>query len=99
MPDPQAETQTLKVFISYSRRDMAFVDRLVPALEARGIEVVIDRRDLPLLEDWERELYGFIHRADTVIFVVSPHSIGSDACHWEVDQVRALGKRLAPIVI
>ncbi|HEV7241358.1 MAG TPA: toll/interleukin-1 receptor domain-containing protein [Thermoanaerobaculia bacterium] len=32
-----------KVFISYSRKDMGFADRLVAALEARGIEAKIDR--------------------------------------------------------
>ena len=78
---------------------MPFADRLVAALDARGFEVMIDRRDLPKLEDWERELLGFIRRADTVIFVVSPHSIASKACAWEVEQVRANAKRLAPVVI
>jgi len=66
-----------KVFISYSRKDIAFADRLVAALEARGIEVKIDRRDLPLLEEWQRELLGFIQRADAVVLIVSPNSIGS----------------------
>jgi hypothetical protein len=32
-----------KIFISYSRRDMAFVDRIEPALRARGFEPLIDR--------------------------------------------------------
>lgn len=89
----------LKLFISYSRRDMAFVDRLVAGLEARDFDVLIDRRDLPALEDWKRELLGFIRRADTIVFVVSPASIASNVCSWEVDQVKALSKRLAPIVI
>ena len=97
--DGVSPAQKLKVFISYSRRDMPFADRLVAALDARGFEVMIDRRDLPKLEDWERELLGFIRRADTVIFVVSPHSIASKACAWEVEQVRANAKRLAPVVI
>ena len=44
--------ERLRVFISYSRRDMAFADRLVDALKARGFEVQIDRQDLPKLEDW-----------------------------------------------
>src|SRR5258706_563169 len=32
-----------KVFISYSRKDMAFADQLEAALRARGIEPLIDR--------------------------------------------------------
>ena len=31
------EAQKLKVFISYSRRDMAFADRLVTALESLSL--------------------------------------------------------------
>jgi hypothetical protein len=32
-----------RVFISYSRKDMAFADRLETALKARGFEPLIDR--------------------------------------------------------
>ena len=92
------EAQKLKVFISYSRRDMAFADRLVTALESRDIEVIIDRRDLPLLEEWQNELIGFIRKADAVVYLLSPSSINSKWCIWEVEQVAALNKRLAPIV-
>ena len=94
-----ADIQRLKVFISYSRRDAAFADRLVEALRIRGFEVLIDRRDLPALEDWERELLVLIRQADTIIFIVSPHSLTSKVVSWEVEQVRLHAKRLAPIVI
>src|SRR5262249_42826469 len=89
----------LKLFISYSRRDLAFADWLVAALKARGFDVRIDRQDLPKLEDWERELLDFIRQADTIIFIASPHSLGSKVVDWELAQVRANGKRLAPVVI
>jgi formylglycine-generating enzyme required for sulfatase activity len=89
----------LRVFISYSRRDMAFTDRLVDALKARGFEVQIDRQHLPKLEDWERELLHLIRQCDTVVFVVSPNSLASTVVRWEVEQVRLSGKRLAPVVI
>jgi WD40 repeat protein len=88
----------LKVFISYARGDLAFAERLVEALEARGLEVMIDRRNLPIAEQWQRELGEFIHKADTIVFVVSPRSIGSAWCHWEVGEVAKLNKRLAPVV-
>ena len=35
-----------KVFISYSRKDIAFADRLDTALKARGFETLIDRTDI-----------------------------------------------------
>lgn len=39
---PGVETKT-RVFISYSRKDLAFAGRLEAALKARGFEVLIDR--------------------------------------------------------
>ena len=89
----------VKVFISYSRRDRAFAERLVAALEARGLEPKLDTRDLPKLEDWRRELTGFIREADAVVFIISPQSVKSAVCSWEVEQVASLSKRLAPIVL
>ena len=35
-----------KVFISYSRKDITFADRLEAALKARGFEPVIDRTEI-----------------------------------------------------
>jgi len=89
----------LKVFISYSRKDLDFAQAIVVALEARGLAPKIDTRDLPKLEDWRSELLGFIHEADAVVFVVSPDSISSPVCSWEIEQVAKLNKRLAPIIL
>jgi len=88
-----------RIFVSYSRKDLAFADRLAAALEAREFEVLIDRRDLPDLVDWQRELLSLIRQADTVVFIVSQHSVTSKVVRWELDQVRTQGKRLAPIII
>jgi hypothetical protein len=46
---PASESEAkAKIFISYSRSDMAFVDRLEPALIARGFAVMIDREQIYL---------------------------------------------------
>jgi hypothetical protein len=44
----QAQRTELKatVFISCSRKDMAFADRLEAALKARGFEALIDRTEI-----------------------------------------------------
>jgi hypothetical protein len=97
MTEARADEKKLKVFISYSRKDLAFAQRIVAALEARLVHK-IDTRALPDLEDWRRELLGFIREADAVVFIVSPHPISARVCSWEVEQVANLSKRLAPIV-
>jgi WD40 repeat protein len=40
-----------------------------------------------------------ISEADTIVFLLSPHSIASEVCAWEVEYARSLNKRIAPIVI
>jgi TIR domain len=60
--------------------------------------VLIDTRDLPLAVEFQKELLGFIRQADTVVYVLSPDSIGSPWVVWEIEQVEALSKRLAPVV-
>ena len=89
----------LKVFISYARADLAFADALVAALERHGIDVLIDRRDLPYGEEWKPELLDFVRQSDAVVFVVSAHSVGSRWCKWELEQVTAESKRLIPITL
>ena len=53
-PAPETELSKAKVFTSYSRKDIAFADRLDAALKARGFEPLIDRTDIYAFEEWWR---------------------------------------------
>jgi TIR domain/Sulfatase-modifying factor enzyme 1 len=88
-----------RVFISYSRKDSAaFADELLLGLEDRGFEPFLDRHDIRPGEPWEERLGGLIERSDTVVFVISPESVKSERCVWEVDKALALSKRLLPVI-
>ena len=87
-----------KIFISYSRKDMAFADRLEASLRARGFEPLIDRTEIYAFEDWWRRIQALILRADTVVFVLSPDAVASDVALKEVAHAASLNKRFAPIV-
>src|SRR5262249_42512512 len=89
----------LRVFICYSRSEIADADALVTALDMSGFEVMIDRRDIPYGEEWQRELSDFIRAADTIIWLVSPNSVKSKWCNWELGEVMRLNKRLVPVKI
>jgi formylglycine-generating enzyme required for sulfatase activity len=95
--EPKAEAKA-KVFISYSRADMNFADRLDAALKARGFEPFIDRTEIYSFEDWWKRIQALIGKADTIIFVLSPDAISSDVCRKEVTFAASLNKRFAPIV-
>jgi len=95
--DGKAEAKA-KIFISYSRKDLAIVDRLDAALRARGFEPLIDRSEISVFEDWWKRIEGLIGKADTVIFVLSPDAVASEICAKEVAHAASLNKRFAPIV-
>ncbi|ASC70045.1 WD-40 repeat protein [Halomicronema hongdechloris C2206] len=86
------------VFISYSRRDKAFVQVLNQALVESKYDAWIDWEDIPLTADWWEEIKAGIEAADTFIFVISPDSIASKVCRQEIDHAVANNKRLMPIV-
>jgi hypothetical protein len=86
------------IFISYSRKDMEFADRLEAALQARGYQPLIDRSEIYAFEDWWKRIEALISRADTVVFVLSPDAVASDVALKEVAFAAALNKRFAPIV-
>src|SRR6202022_3858997 len=88
-----------KVFISYSRKDIEFADRLDAALKAHGFEPLIDRTDIYAFEEWWKRVEDLIARADTIVFVLSPDALrpGSVALK-EVVFASSLNKRFAPIV-
>jgi len=87
-----------KIFISYSRKDMVFADRLVSALEARGFEPLIDREGIYAFEPWWERIQKLIGQSDTVVFVLSPDAVASNVALREVEYAASLNKRFAPIV-
>jgi tetratricopeptide (TPR) repeat protein len=87
-----------RIFISYSRKDVAFVDRLEAALKVRGFEPLIDRAEIYAFEDWWKRIEALIGRADTIVFVLSPDAVTSDVALKEVEHAASLNKRFAPIV-
>ena len=79
-----AERKT-NVFISYSRKDSEAADRLHAALTAEGFNPYLDKHDIAAGEDWKARLGGLIDAADTMVFLISPDSIASDVCDWEIN--------------
>ncbi|MDC0835367.1 TIR domain-containing protein [Geitlerinema sp. CS-897] len=86
------------VFISYCRRNKAFVQRLHQAFCEHKREIWVDWEDIPLNADWRQEIYRGIEAADNFVFVLSPDSVASQVCREEVEHAIAHHKRLIPIV-
>lgn len=87
------------VFISYSRRDIAFARLLHQALKEQHLEPWIDWQDIPPSADWLAEVYQAIEQSDTVVFIISPTSIDSEICGKEIAHAVKNNKRLIPLVV
>lgn len=86
------------IFISYSRRDSAFAKQLTNAFEKTGRDVWIDWEDIPRAADWLNEIYDGIEKADTMVQIVSTHSLMSEICQQEVAYARKHAKRIIPVI-
>jgi WD40 repeat protein len=87
------------VFISYSRKDIAFARLLHQALEENEYATWIDWQDIPPSTDWLEEVYTAIEGADTFLFVISQTSVQSEICELEIAHAEKNNKRLIPIVV
>lgn len=87
------------IFLSYSRKDREVAHRVAETLRDRGFDVFRDTDDILPTEEWRGRLEQLINEADTIVFLLSPHSAKSEVCSWEVKLAHSLNKRIAPIVI
>jgi hypothetical protein len=88
-----------KVFLSYSRKDREGAQRIADVLRERHFGVFKDTDDILPTEEWRGRLEQLIAEADTIVFLLSPSSVASEICAWEVEYATSLNKRIAPIVI
>ena len=88
----------VRVFMSYSRKDASFVARLAESLQSKGYDVFVDTEDISGGEEWQKRLDQLILNTDAVAFVISPDSVASKICDWEIQRTLELGKRIIPVL-
>lgn len=91
-------TRTNDIFISYSRKDKAFVQRLDAAFREQNRDPWVDWDDIRKGEDWWKSIQRGIESADIFVFVVSPASVASEICRDEIEHAAQCHKRFLPIV-
>lgn len=76
---------TQNIFMSYSRRELGFVDDLVSKLEGENYRVWLDYRVLIPGTPWKGQIAKGLEDSDTVLLVVSKASIASKyvALEWQ----------------
>lgn len=97
--DAGEASDKLRVFISYSRRDGEAAESLRQRLIASDFDAFLDVHDIVKGEAWQDRLRGLIESADAVLFLISPDSVASEICGWEVNEAELRAKRILPVVI
>src|SRR5262245_49631054 len=86
------------VFLSYARRDQEFADRLVTALEGRGVNVWVDRQDIPGGAAWEAAIGEAVSVSSAVLVVLSPASVTSEYVPKELSLAEKYDRPIVPIL-
>lgn len=87
-----------QAFISYSRKDKVFIQKLQQALNREKRDVWVDWEDIPPTAQWLREIYDGIEAAENFIFVISPDSLASKPCGKEIEHAVKHNKRFVPLL-
>lgn len=87
------------IFISYSRKDFYFAQKIVEALAVNKLDTWADWKNIPPSVGWEDEIYRGIEDADAFLFLVSPDSVRSKMCNAEIAHAVRNGKRIVTILI
>ena len=86
-----------QVFISYSRTDMDFVQRLAMDLEHAGFDVWWDLTDIQGSEVWERKIEEGLRTSQYFIVVLTPASLESRWVRREYLSADNSGVKIVPL--
>ena len=89
---------TKNIFMSYSRRELGFVDQLVGKLEEQGYGVWLDYRVLIPGSPWDAQIEKGIKESDTILLVVSKASLASEYVELEWRQFLEMKKRFILLI-
>lgn len=86
------------IFISYSREDSAFVDRLQADLSARGFPTWVDRSRMEAGDKWREAIEKAIRDCQAFVLVLSPSAVASEPVRDEVVYAKRFNKFIVPVL-
>ncbi|SHN46300.1 toll/interleukin-1 receptor domain-containing protein [Cryptosporangium aurantiacum] len=87
---------TNRIFLSYSTRDRAYVERLAAFLNSAGFDVWWDR-ELRVGEDWARVVERRIGACAALVVVLSPSAVESKWVRREIKHADDKNKKILPL--
>jgi TIR domain len=89
----------LKVFISHSSTDQWIANKIAADLSELGIAVFLDVKDLETGDDFDEVIRRQLSESDELLVLISAIALSSHWVMMEFGAARALGKRLALVLI
>jgi hypothetical protein len=86
------------IFISYSRRDSEFVDRLIAALERYGFSTWEDVKALAGGDVWKAAISKAVRECDAFLVILSPQSASSENVSKELAIATKHARRIVPVM-
>lgn len=90
---------TKEVFVSYSRDDSSFADRLATDLSAKGIEVWMDKKRIKPGDPWDSTVQKALIDCEYFMVVLSPISVSSQNVLDEITYALNNNKRILPVLV
>ncbi len=89
----------MQIFISYSRVDKAFAQRLADDLRNNGYQVWLDVQNIPHGANWDMEVQNGLDSSDTMIVMLTPTAAASQNVADEWSYFIDKGKRILPLMV
>ncbi|MEL7501852.1 MAG: TIR domain-containing protein [Cyanobacteria bacterium J06554_6] len=94
-----ADGEMTQIFLSYSEDDRTIQERIRRRLMREGLTVWVNTQDIRTAEDFQSAINRGIEKANTLVFLLSPHSIASEYCQQELSYARKYHKRIIPLLV
>jgi hypothetical protein len=95
----QRRDESLRLFISYSRKNLAFAFDLARKLKQHGYPVWFDKAELAGGDDWLREIERALAGSDILLLIASPDALASQYVTLEYTTFAGAGKPVIPVLI
>lgn len=89
----------MRLFVSYSRKNLELVNKIVRFLNAADYDVWMDQEKLKPTEAWRDRIRDAIHSSQVVLVFGSPSWCESEFCPWEFQLALKYGKPLLPLLV
>ncbi len=86
------------IFISYSRKDLAFVKKLHHQLITHGLSAWFDQTDIPPGDHWRETIVRAINGCNIFLLVLSPAAVKSKHVRTELNLAERYQKLIVPLV-